>query len=456
MWKGGWLGGGPQEPPVLPEPKTAEEYRKLCSETLEKILKLAEPLDDDGTALADLDDGGWEEIQVTGDRNGDTRLFSRAPEEGQGTHLLKTTGTVACSPEALFHAVSSTDVEERRRWEKDLLEFRIVEEVSKDIQVLYTSYRAPSPVASRDFVAVKARKRLVVRGEPRIISFGTSISHPSCPLTPNYVRAVATSAFIISKVPGDPSRCHCIRITQVDPKGSIPGFVINLSKQKAAAAFSILRAAIEERKIRIDDSAIQFEEEEAAGEEVVKPAPIAPTPVALPVPPTSKVGAAPRTAIPTSAAHSRPASRDEKVSEEERAEGHLESEESEDEEYWSCSSGRGQGKTRVRTPEKSRGRAARGVLRRRPRKIEEEEAEEEEGDVLLEALRRLEASNQEILRKLNAPAPSVPVSTSTAAPQGELSFTNLSWGSLAFLALWPIAVYAVGEYVKSRSRPSKR
>lgn len=443
---------------MLPEPSTVEEYQKLCSETLEKILKLAEPLDDE--TLSELD-GGWEEIQVNGDRNGDTRLFSKAPEEGQGTHLLKTTGTVACTPEALFHAISSADVEERRRWEKDLLEFRIVEEVTKDIQVLYTSYRAPSPVTSRDFVAVKAKKRLVVRGEPRLISFGTSIGHSSCPLNPNYVRAVATSAFIISKVSGDPSRCHCIRLTQVDPKGSIPGFVINLSKQKAAAAFSILRAAIEERKIRIDDSAIQFEEEEsAAGEEVTKPKPktpkvttTAPTPVPLPAPPTSELEAPPRTATLT-ASRPRPALREEEVSDEEVAEGHLESEESEDEEYWSCSSGRGQGKTRVRTPEKYRGRAARGVLRRRPRKIEEEEEEEE--DVLLEALRRLEASNQEILRKLNTPTPSAPVSTAIAVPQEELNFTNLSWGSLAFLALWPVAVYAVAEYVKSRSRPPKR
>jgi len=115
----GWLNKGPQTLPECPEPRTKEEYVALAAKTLNRVLSI-------------IDSDGWDEIPITkrsGSSNDDTRLFAKQstdPSEGS-SHLLKTTGTIACSPSALYRAISSGDVEERQKWEKDLLELRTVE-----------------------------------------------------------------------------------------------------------------------------------------------------------------------------------------------------------------------------------------------------------------------------------------------------------------------------------------
>jgi hypothetical protein len=37
-----------------------------------------------------------------------------------------------------------------------------------------------------------------------------------------------------------------------------------------------------------------------------------------------------------------------------------------------------------------------------------------------------------------------------------VDFTNLSWGTLAFLAVWPVVAYSVYDLVSSRMRPPRK
>eukprot|EP01102_Stenamoeba_stenopodia_P019640 TRINITY_DN7465_c0_g4_i1.p1 TRINITY_DN7465_c0_g4~~TRINITY_DN7465_c0_g4_i1.p1 ORF type:complete len:433 (-),score=109.06 TRINITY_DN7465_c0_g4_i1:87-1385(-) len=428
----GWLNKGPQTLPECPEPKTKEEYEALANQTLKRVLDL-------------IDGDGWDEVPITkrsDATNDDTRLFCKQPTDPSegSSHLLKTTGTIACSPSALYRAITSGDVQERQKWEKDLLELRVVEDVSKDIQVIYTAFRAPSPVASREFVAIKCQ----TKKDGRIISYGTSINHPACGLHPVYVRAVATSAFIISPVPGDSHRTHCVRFAQVDPKGMIPGFVINLSKQKAAAAFSVLRKAIEEKRIPvIEDTEEEEEQEQEEKENIPVKQPSQPTKTSSASTADVVVAFAPSTAttevqiqrekeiaIMTTVVQRAPSKID-------REEDWSEDELEDDEVFWECSS---------ETPRRRRSRRGGGGLLT---------ASSLEATLksLQETTDRIERQSQLITQRLTTLEAKLQSSQhKPELDEGLISLTNLSWSSLAFLVAWPVVSYVAIDYFSKANK----
>src|SRR5687768_9548741 len=93
-----------------------------------------------------------------------------------------------------------------------------------------------------------------------LVSYGTSINHKACKSNAGIVRAVAKVSAMLLKpipgtdnalsyrivdfVPGEKNKCYCIRMVQMDPKGMIPGWVVNAGKKKAASTFLEMKRVV--------------------------------------------------------------------------------------------------------------------------------------------------------------------------------------------------------------------
>ena len=74
-------------------------------------------------------------------------------------------------------------------------------------------------------------------------------------------------------------------------------------------------------------------------------------------------------------------------------------------------------------------------------------------------LEQLSLSNEQRLQSLERMCADMAGSRNVQqqAPRPPLvDFTNLSWGTLAFLAVWPVVAYSAYDLVASRMRPPRK
>lgn len=187
----------------------------------------------------------WREIRVQNERN--ATLFMHEPPkkvtEDDGIKCCKAQVELPCSAEQAFSYVSLPDLVERRRWDTDLIDLQPLETISPRIELIYQSYKAPFPITSRDFVALRCRDRDPATGV--LYSYGKSVNSSKAPLPSQTrcVRATATSAFVF--IPLSENRCKIIRLAKTDPKGMIPKFAVSIALNKAAESMAMLCKAIE-------------------------------------------------------------------------------------------------------------------------------------------------------------------------------------------------------------------
>ena len=72
-------------------------------------------------------------------------------------------------------------------------------------------------------------------------------------------------------------------------------------------------------------------------------------------------------------------------------------------------------------------------------------------------LEQLSLSNEQRLQSLERMMMGSRNAQQQQAPRPPLvDFTNLSWGTLAFLAVWPVVAYSAYDLVASRMRPPRK
>lgn len=110
----------------------------------------------------------------------------------------------------------------------------LLEDPSFQLTVDYMTSKLPWPVWGRDFVLLNANKV-----EPnRVVQIQTSCLHPDRPERPKeFVRGdISLSAFIFEPADSLPlassSRTKITRILHVEPKGLLPGWIINTQTTK--------------------------------------------------------------------------------------------------------------------------------------------------------------------------------------------------------------------------------
>jgi len=223
----GWWGSGSTEPQdvsydELPTPSQIEEYEKIAKEAKEGLLKLVKGGEEEGWIVLDfsstLEDGHqdillWENTKIV-----------------DVAGVVRATGLIKASPQEVFNIIAVFTFEERKKFDKELADFSVVKDVSSNIKVLRTLMNAPSPLAQREFITLSSWDFTPDIGG---VYFGVSVNYPY--KTPSsIVRGVAKAMWLIVPVPGQPNQCMLTRMGQIDPKGMVPTFMVNLGKTKPA------------------------------------------------------------------------------------------------------------------------------------------------------------------------------------------------------------------------------
>jgi hypothetical protein len=128
------------------------------------------------------------------------------------------------------------DLEVYKNWDPDCLEIRPVSKVDDTLMVNFARFAVPYPLTERCFVLAKSIKR---NPDGTILIVQASINHPDFKYDPNMVRGVVyVSGYLLTPADG---KTKMVRITQLDPKGNIPTWVVNMFKGKAAKGVHQLR-----------------------------------------------------------------------------------------------------------------------------------------------------------------------------------------------------------------------
>jgi len=157
---------------------------------------------------------------------------------------VKTEGTLKVSPETAFALVSETSMDSRKRWDTELLYYNVVDTIADNILLTHVGFKTPFPVTSRDFCAIRCSTE---EDGVRYI-WGCSVISSAVPENAEgkFVRGmIIVSGFVFKPVDGEPDQCLITNVNQVDPKGWIPAWVVNLGKGKSLARMTGLKKLLE-------------------------------------------------------------------------------------------------------------------------------------------------------------------------------------------------------------------
>ncbi|XP_029957993.1 START domain containing 14 [Salarias fasciatus] len=121
------------------------------------------------------------------------------------------------------------DGEYRKTWDSAMNESFDIASLSDNADVGYYSWRCPPPIKNRDVVTLRTWR---VKDNEYII-FNFSVKHPEHPPTKANVRAISIlTGYYIQ--PTGPNSCQFTYLSQADPMGSLPKWVINKASQVLA------------------------------------------------------------------------------------------------------------------------------------------------------------------------------------------------------------------------------
>jgi len=175
------------------------------------------------------------------------QMHRRKSDSDDPIYCVRTSATFPFSAKQIFDFV--WDVTNRNKWDEYFKEVRVIEELPandpiKVAQVAYQSFAAPFPVYHRDFVLVRGYK---IEEDGSYVTSAKSTTHPSIPAEcPSHVRGeVVVDGFWMVPDPANPEGSTNLKyIAHVDPKGSIPYFVINLANRKVPSTMAALNVAL--------------------------------------------------------------------------------------------------------------------------------------------------------------------------------------------------------------------
>ncbi|XP_021171740.2 START domain containing 14 [Fundulus heteroclitus] len=121
------------------------------------------------------------------------------------------------------------DGQYRKLWDPNMLESYDVARLADNADVGYYSWLCPKPIKNRDVVTLRSWR--VTNDEYIIINF--SVKYPKIPPRSNLVRAVSVLTGYFIKATG-PESCTFIYLSQADPKGSLPKWVVNKASEVLA------------------------------------------------------------------------------------------------------------------------------------------------------------------------------------------------------------------------------
>uniref|UniRef100_A0A8C6SP09 StAR-related lipid transfer (START) domain containing 15 n=1 Tax=Neogobius melanostomus TaxID=47308 RepID=A0A8C6SP09_9GOBI len=153
-----------------------------------------------------------------------------SPDLDKNVSLVFVQMRIVCkdvSAETVYDVLHDTPY--RRKWDANMIDTYDIGRLTVNADVGYYSWRCPPPLKNRDFVTM--RSWLPLGNDYLIINY--SVKHPQHPPKKDYVRAVSLLTGYLIQSTG-PSSSTLYYLTQVDPKGSLPKWVVNRVSQFVA------------------------------------------------------------------------------------------------------------------------------------------------------------------------------------------------------------------------------
>ncbi|KAM3867028.1 START domain containing 14 [Diretmus argenteus] len=153
---------------------------------------------------------------------------SKGNKNAPKVHKIKCKMTINDVSAATMYDVLH-DGQYRKKWDPTMLESFDIARLSANADVGYYSWICPKPLKNRDVVTLRSWQ--VTDDEYLIVNY--SVKHPKYPPRNDLVRAISilTGYFIM---PTGPNSCSFTYLSQADPKGSLPKWVVNKASQVLA------------------------------------------------------------------------------------------------------------------------------------------------------------------------------------------------------------------------------
>ncbi|XP_032384518.1 START domain containing 14 [Etheostoma spectabile] len=166
------------------------------------------------------------------DKNGMQVLVEASPvNKGNGVpkvHKIKCKMTINDVSAATMYDVLH-DGQYRKTWDPAMLDSFDIARLSANADVGYYSWICPQPIKNRDVVSLRSWQVT----EDEYIIFNFSVKHLKHPPRKDLVRAISILTGYLIKSTG-PNSCTFIYLSQADPKGSLPKWVVNQASQVLA------------------------------------------------------------------------------------------------------------------------------------------------------------------------------------------------------------------------------
>ncbi|XP_008308041.1 START domain-containing protein 10 [Cynoglossus semilaevis] len=154
---------------------------------------------------------------------GPTTVWTHGLEEGKSVHKIKC--RMVCkdvSAETMYDVLH--DTEYRKKWDKNVIETFDIGRLTVNADVGYYSWKCPKPVLNRDVITL--RSWLPIGRDYIIMNY--SVKHAKYPPKKDLVRAVSIQTGYLIQSQG-PSSCILTYMAHIDPRGSLPKWVVNRS-----------------------------------------------------------------------------------------------------------------------------------------------------------------------------------------------------------------------------------
>ncbi|XP_056456527.1 START domain containing 14 [Gadus chalcogrammus] len=191
---------------ILPDEAIFSQFRKHCSSTDNWSNKY----DKNGMKV-------WVEVPSTTQTQGQ--------KNGSKIHMIKCTMTIQDVSAATMYDVIH-DGPYRSTWDSTMIESYDIARLSANADFGYYAWACPSPLKNRDVVTLRSWQ--VTDEDYLTVNF--SVKHPKYPPRNGLVRAISILTGYLIK-PTGPNSCSFTYLSQADPKGSLPKWVVNKASQ---------------------------------------------------------------------------------------------------------------------------------------------------------------------------------------------------------------------------------
>ncbi|KAM9358796.1 START domain-containing protein 10 [Symphorus nematophorus] len=168
-----------------------------------------------------LSEEGW----IVKFRRRDLTVWSQEQEEDKSVHKIKC--QMMCkdvSAETMYDVLH--DLEYRKKWDTNAMDTFDIGRLTVNADVGYYAWRCPKPFRNRDVVTL--RSWLPIGKDYIIMNY--SVKHAKYPPKKDFVRAVSIQTGYMIQYQG-PNYCILTYLAQVDPRGSLPKWIVNRCSQ---------------------------------------------------------------------------------------------------------------------------------------------------------------------------------------------------------------------------------